>query len=56
MLPGEITHALALVNQEADLTARSLLLAGLISELFRERGFEPVVVGGSAIEFYTDGA
>ncbi len=56
MLPGEITNALALVNQEADLTARSLLLAGLISELFRERGFEPVVVGGSAIEFYTDGA
>lgn len=31
-------------------------MAGLVSELFRERGFEPVVVGGSAIEFYTDGA
>jgi hypothetical protein len=33
-----------------------LLLAGVVSEFFREREFEPVVVGGSAIAFYTDGA
>ena len=45
-----------MIRQETDLNAKALLLAGLVSELFRERGFEPVVVGGSAIEFYTDGA
>ena len=51
-----IQAALSLIEQETDLNARAVLLAGLVSELFRERGFEPVVVGGSAIEFYTDGA
>lgn len=56
MTTAEITAALALIRQETDLNSKSLLLAGLVSELFRERGFEPVVVGGSAIEFYTDGA
>jgi hypothetical protein len=56
MTPTEITSALALIRQETDLNAKALLLAALVSELFRERGFEPVVVGGSAIEFYTDGA
>jgi len=56
MTTAEITSALAVIRQETDLNAKSLLLAALVSELFRERGFEPVVVGGSAIEFYTDGA
>ena len=56
MTADEITSALAVIRQETDLNAKALLLAGLVSELFRERGFEPVVVGGSAIEFYTDGA
>ena len=56
MTADEINAALALIRQETDLNSKSLLLAGLVSELFRERGFEPVVVGGSAIEFYTDGA
>ena len=56
MTTAEITAALDLIRQETDLNAKALLLAGLVSELFRERGFEPVVVGGSAIEFYTDGA
>jgi len=56
MTTAEITAALALIRQETDLNSKSLLLAALVSELFRERGFEPVVVGGSAIEFYTDGA
>lgn len=56
MTTAEITSALAVIRQETDLNAKSLLLAGLVSELFRERGFEPVIVGGSAIEFYTDGA
>jgi hypothetical protein len=31
-------------------------LASLVSAAFRERGIELVVVGGSAIEFYTEGA
>jgi hypothetical protein len=44
------------ISVEKDLNAKALLLAALVSELFREHGFEPVVVGGSAIEFYTDGA
>jgi len=56
MTTAEIISALALIRQETDLNAKALLLAALVSELFRERGFEPVVVGGSAIEFYTDGA
>ena len=56
MTTAEITAALEMIRQETDLNAKALLLAGLVSELFRERGFEPVVVGGSAIEFYTDGA
>ncbi|MFC5456296.1 hypothetical protein [Prosthecobacter fluviatilis] len=56
MTADEIATALKLVREETDLNSKSLLLAGLVSELFRERGFEPVVVGGSAIEFYTDGA
>ena len=30
-------------------------LAGLVTTLFRERGFPLVVVGGSAVEFYTEG-
>ncbi len=56
MTTAEITAALGIIRAETDLSAKALLLAGLVSELFRERGFEPVVVGGSAIEFYTDGA
>lgn len=56
MTADEITSALHIIRQETDLNAKALLLAAVVSELFRERGFEPVVVGGSAIEFYTDGA
>lgn len=44
------------ILRNSDAVARQLLLAALVSELFRERGFLPVVVGGSAIEFYTEGA
>ncbi|TLD72794.1 hypothetical protein FEM03_01610 [Phragmitibacter flavus] len=42
--------------EKGDPLARALLLAALVSERFRLKGYEPVVVGGSAIEFYTDGA
>jgi len=44
------------ILRESDPVVRQLLLAALVSGLFRERGFEPVVVGGTAIEFYTEGA
>ncbi len=56
MTIDEINAALIIIRAEPDLNAKALLLAGLVSELFREHEFEPVVVGGSAIEFYTDGA
>ncbi|HYF37269.1 MAG TPA: hypothetical protein VD994_18350, partial [Prosthecobacter sp.] len=52
----QINAALRTIDSEEDLNLRALLLAALVSELFREHGFEPVIVGGSAIEFYTDGA
>jgi len=39
-----------------DLLERALRLAGLVTRLFREEGWELVVVGGSAVEFYTEGA
>ena len=51
-----IEAAMGLIEPENDLNTKAVLLAALVSELFRERGFEPIVVGGSAIEFYTDGA
>src|SRR6266542_3877584 len=51
-----IQRALADITTESDLTLKHLKLASLISAVFRERGFELVVVGGSAIEFYTEGA
>lgn len=50
MTAAEIDIALDLVRKEPDLNAKALLLAGLISELFRERGFEPVIVGGYAAD------
>lgn len=56
MTPDEIQRAASLIENETDANARALLLAALVSEEFRARGFEPVIVGGSAIEFYTDGA
>lgn len=56
MSPDEITAALADVGGEADPTLKHLKLASLISAVFRQRGVELVVVVGSAIEFYTEGA
>ena len=56
MTPDEMQKAVSLIENETDANARALLLAALVSEEFRARGFEPVIVGGSAIEFYTDGA
>jgi hypothetical protein len=52
----QIQIALADISAEQDATLKSLKLASLCSALWKERGVELVVVGGSAIEFLTDGA
>jgi hypothetical protein len=52
----EIQRAIADIASETDPTLKHLKLASLVSAGFRERGIELVVVGGSAIEFYTEGA
>ncbi len=51
-----IRCALTETSRESDPTLKSLKLASLCSALWRERGVELVVVGGSAIEFLTEGA
>ncbi|MDW8307808.1 MAG: hypothetical protein RMK20_00390 [Verrucomicrobiales bacterium] len=56
MNPDQIRRALSNIKAEADPTLKHLKLASLVSAVFRERGVELVVVGGSAIEFYTEGA
>ena len=56
MTPGQIQSALADITAEPDPTLKHLRLASLVSAVFRERRVELVVVGGSAIEFYTEGA
>jgi hypothetical protein len=56
MNPDQIQTALADITSESDPTLKHLKLASLVSAVFRERGIALVVVGGSAIEFYTEGA
>jgi hypothetical protein len=56
MTRKKISAALADIRREKDPTLKSQKLASLVSALFRKRGIELVVVGDSAIEFYTDGA
>src|SRR5438034_6603851 len=51
-----IQTALGDITAESDPTLKHLKLASLVSAVFRERGIELVIVGGSAIEFYTEGA
>jgi len=51
-----IKAALADITEEKDPTLKSQKLASICSALFRERGIDLIVVGGSAIEFYTEGA
>lgn len=51
----EIKSAVADIESTPNLLERSLKLAGLVTSLFQERGFPLVVVGGSAVEFYTEG-
>jgi len=56
MTADDIQRALADITAETDPTLKHLKLASLVSAVFREQDVELVVVGGSAIEFYTDGA
>jgi len=54
--PEAIRAGLAVIAAAQTDVTRHLLLAALCARLFSERGVELVVVGGSAIEFYTEGA
>jgi hypothetical protein len=56
MTADAIREALTDITAENDPTLKHLKLASLVSAVFREGGVELVVVGGSAIEFYTEGA
>lgn len=52
----DITAAMADIGATPDLLERALKLSGVVSTLFGEAGWPLMVVGGSAIEFYTEGA
>jgi hypothetical protein len=52
----KIRVAVADIAADTDPTRKAAKLASLCSTLFRERGVELVVVGGSAIELLTEGA
>lgn len=54
-MESDLKAALADIESTADLLERALKLAGLLSSIFERRGFRLVVVGGSAVEFYTEG-
>ena len=55
MTDAEIDCAKADIAATGDLLERALKLSGLVTTLFQEQGFPLVVVGGSAVEFYTEG-
>lgn len=55
MTTEERIAARADIEATSDLLERALKLAGLLATLFQERGFPLVVVGGSAVEFYSEG-
>ena len=44
------------IEATGDLLEKALKLSGLVATLFAEAGWPLVVVGGSAVEFYTEGA
>jgi len=49
-------EALEDIESTDDLLEKALKLAGLVTRLFADAGSDLVVVGGSAVEFYTEGA
>ena len=52
----DLTQARADIEATDDLLEKALKLSGLVASLFAEAGWPLVVVGGSAVEFYTEGA
>ena len=55
MRKEDIDAARCDIEATEDLLERALKLSGLLTTLFREQGISLVVVGGSAVEFYTEG-
>jgi len=52
----DVTLEISDILATSDLLSKALKLTGLITRVFREAGWDLVVVGGSAVEFYTEGA
>ena len=52
---AEVETILAAIRAEPDANRKNLRVAALVSDCFRRAGVDPVIVGGSAVEFYTDG-
>lgn len=44
------------IESMPSLLEKSLALAGLVTRVFKDAGWDLVVVGGSAVEFYTEGS
>ena len=55
MTDESIERAKADIEATGDLLERTLKLSGLVTALFQEQDFPLVVVGGCAVEFYTEG-
>jgi hypothetical protein len=53
---NEIKSILTDIANTTDLLEKSMKLAGLVTSVFKEEGWQLIVVGGSAVEFYTEGA
>ena len=55
MTDEEIATRLAEIEEATDPSERSIMAAVLVGRAFRDEGHKMVLVGGSAVEFYTDG-
>jgi len=53
---NELQAAITDIEAKSDLLEKAMKLAGVVTSLFCEAGWNLVVVGGSAVEFYTEGA
>jgi len=53
---NRVAQELQDIEETPDLLERALRLSGLVTRIFREAGWDLVVVGGSAVEFYTEGS
>jgi hypothetical protein len=51
-----IQEALIDIQSTQDLLEKAMKLSGLVTTVFKKAGWDLVVVGGSAVEFYTEGA